>query len=48
MEVRKYGADDVPAMVRIWNQVVEDGTAFPQEEFLDAETGRDFFAAQTY
>ena len=48
MEVRKYNAGDVPAMVRIWNQVVEDGVAFPQEEFLDAETGRDFFAAQTY
>ena len=35
-------------MVRIWNEVVEDGAAFPQEELLTLETGRDFFAAQTY
>ena len=35
-------------MVRIWNEVVEDGIACPQEELLTLETGRDFFAAQTY
>ena len=29
------------------NQVVEEGAAFPQEELLTRETGRDFFAAQT-
>ena len=34
-------------MVRIWNKVVEDGAAFPQEEFLDDESGKAFFAAQT-
>ena len=47
MEVRKYCEDDVPAMVRIWNEVVEEGVAFPQEEFLDEESGRAFFAAQS-
>ena len=35
-------------MVHIWNEVVEDGEAFPQEEFLDDKTGVEFFAAQTY
>ena len=48
MEVRKYCEDDVPAMVCIWNEVVEEGVAFPQEEFLDEESGRAFFAAQSY
>ena len=48
MEVRTYTDGDVPAMVRIWNEVVEDGAAFPQEEFLDGESGKAFFAAQTY
>ena len=48
MEVRKYTDGDVPAMVRIWNKVAEDGDAFPQEEFLDDESGKAFFAAQTY
>ena len=35
-------------MVLIWYEVVEDGEAFPQEEFLDDKTGVEFFAAQTY
>ena len=35
-------------MVRIWNQVVEEGVAFPQLDFLTEETGRAFFAEQTY
>ena len=35
-------------MIRIWNEVVEDGIAFPQEEFLDAESGDAFFASQSY
>ena len=47
MEVRKYCENDVPAMVRIWNEVVEEGIAFPQEDFLDGESGRAFFAAQS-
>ena len=48
LEVRAYTPDDLPAMIRIWNEVVEDGVAFPQEELLDEITGADFFAAQTY
>lgn len=48
MEIRKYQKKDVPAMVRIWNDVVEDGVAFPQTELLSEETGRIFFASQTY
>ena len=46
--IRAYTAQDVPEMVRIWNEVVEDGIAFPQEELLDAQSGAEFFAAQTY
>ena len=48
MEIRKYNESDVPAMVRIWNEVVEEGVTFPQEEFLDERSGRAFFAAQSY
>lgn len=48
MKIRKYSENDVPAMIRIWNEVVEEGVAFPQLELLDAESGRAFFAAQTY
>ncbi len=35
-------------MISIWNEVVEEGVAFPQEEFLDESTGAEFFAAQSY
>ena len=48
MIVRQYEKGDLDAMVRIWNEVVEEGVAFPQEEFLDWETGAAFFASQTY
>ncbi len=48
MIVRQYKKEDIPAMVRIWNKVVEDGVAFPQEEYLDDKTGEEFFASQTY
>ena len=48
MEIRGYNEQDIPAMIRIWNEVVEEGVAFPQLDFLDAETGKDFFASQTY
>ena len=46
--VRQYENKDIPAMVAIWNEVVEEGVAFPQEDFLTTETGQEFFASQTY
>ncbi len=48
MKIRAYRAEDIPEMNRIWNQVVEEGRAFPQEELLNLETGKEFFAGQTY
>lgn len=48
VSVRKYEKKDLPDMIRIWNEVVEDGIAFPQEEKLDEKSGAEFFAAQTY
>lgn len=46
--IRAYEEKDIPEMIRIWNEVVEEGIAFPQEELLDLETGTQFFASQTY
>ena len=48
LEVRAYETADVPAMIGIWNEVVEEGIAFPQEDVLDLESGTAFFAEQTY
>lgn len=46
--IRKYTEEDLPQMIQIWNEVVEDGTAFPQEDLLTADTGKVFFAGQTF
>ena len=48
IQVRAYTEKDLPDMIYIWNEVVEDGVAFPQEELLTEETGKEFFAEQTY
>ena len=42
MLIRKYKKDDISQMINLWNEVVEDGIAFPQEEYLDIETGEAF------
>lgn len=34
-------------MTEIWNEVVEEGVAFPQEDFLTEVTGKEFFDSQT-
>jgi len=47
MQVREYMSADIPQMIRIWNEIVEEGNAFPQEEMLSGETGNAFFASQT-
>lgn len=46
--VRKYTAEDLPQMIEIWNEIVEEGIAFPQEELLSADSGETFFASQTF
>lgn len=48
MKVRAWRAQDLPRMVEIWNAIVEEGRAFPQEETLTVETGEAFFASQSY
>ena len=48
MMIRAYNEADLPAMIDIWNEVVEEGVAFPQEEYLAPDTGAAFFAEQTY
>lgn len=48
IKIRAYKEDDLFCMIEIWNEVVSEGMAFPQEECLEEITGRDFFASQTY
>lgn len=48
IHIRAYENQDLPEMIEIWNEIVADGIAFPQEELLNMQTGSDFFAGQTY
>ena len=48
MIIRKYEEKDLSAMLGIWNEIVEEGIAFPQEDLLNPESGAGFFASQTY
>ena len=48
MTIRTYSSNDLKQMIGIWNEVVEEGIAFPQEELLNDETGKAFFASQSY
>ena len=46
--IRKYEESDLSSMINIWNEIIEEGIAFPQEDFLTMESGKQFFSEQTY
>ena len=48
MIIRKYEEKDLQQMIDIWNEVIEDGIAFPQEDLLDSASGKEFFELQSY
>lgn len=48
IKIREYGTGDMEAVRKIWNQVVDDGVAFPQENELSRDEADAFFKQQTY
>lgn len=48
IKIRAYDKNDVKDVAKIWNQVVEDGIAFPQLEMLDETSGNVFFQDQSF
>ena len=46
--IMEYSDSDIADMVSIWNEVVEQGIAFPQLEYLDVDTGKQFFDSQSF
>ena len=48
VEIRQYEQQDAGEAAAVWNEVVEDGVAFPQTELLDAQSGHAFFSAQSF
>ena len=48
IQIREYIGADLEGMIPIWNEIVEEGIAFPQEDCLDRESETAFFASQSY
>lgn len=48
IQIREYQAEDTLEAIAIWNEVVEEGEAFPQMELLTEETGQVFFLEQSF
>ena len=46
--IRKFSDTDLSQMIEIWNEIVDEGIAFPQEDLLTIDSGREFFSSQTY
>ena len=46
--VRAYESGDVPDAIKIWNEIVREGIAFPQEDELNETSGDEFFKAQSF
>ena len=48
IKIRAFKDEDIKAMTEIWNDIVEDGIAFPQTEKLTEDSAKEFFSSQTY
>ncbi len=46
--IREYTNEDIPALCTIWNEVVEEGVAFPQTEPLSHAEAQAFFEEQSF
>lgn len=46
--IREFKKEDVCQMREIWNEVVSQAAAFPQEEPLSEKSAFEFFSAQSY
>lgn len=47
LDIRLFEEKDLEAMCDLWNEVVDDGVAFPQEDRLDTGAAREFFSSQS-
>ena len=46
--IREFRPEDIIDAAAIWNEVVEEGVAFPQTEYLDMQGGLSFFLEQSF
>lgn len=48
IQIRGYKENDLDSMIEIWNEVVDEGIAFPQKETLNSKSGKEFFFSQSH
>lgn len=48
IEIKKFKKEYAEDCIKIWNEIVTDGQAFPQTELLDIENGVIFFNEQSF
>ena len=48
LKIEAYSEKYTNDAIAIWNDIVEDGIAFPQMETLDTQTGDAFFKSQSF
>lgn len=46
--IEKFVDDDISDAIVLWNNIVQAGRAFPQDEEFDKSSGLEFFKSQTY
>ena len=48
IEIVPYSQKYIKDAIDIWNEIVNDGVAFPQTELLTEESGNLFFSEQSF
>lgn len=48
LKIEQYNTKYINDAIEIWNDIVEDGIAFPQMDLLDPQTGDAFFKSQSF
>lgn len=48
IDIKAYDKNDVAEVIYIWNEVVQDGIAFPQMDLLIETSGDEFFSEQSF
>ncbi len=46
--IKPYTKENIRGAIKIWNEIVREGIAFPQEEELTEISGDEFFSAQSF
>ncbi len=46
--IRAYEKNDIVQAIDVWNEIVADGIAFPQTDFLTEPSGDAFFSEQSF